>query len=433
MRIKLSDDFAMLVQQRASGALEISGNPGATVFLSGGNLVFAESPAVPDLRTRLICSKRLPPGQWDQVAESGPAQGGTGALLVSRGVVTSGELWDLLRSVTLDALIALAMPAPPGPAAPGTGFWPWRSPEAGSLLRLDLASAWADATRKADLLARREIMADAHPRLCALRRPWAVVTSEQWALAWVIDGLHTVRALAWQNGLALCDTMEWVGDLVRAGACTMNPAGYPAALLSPAVTDMADAEPGAPPATAGAVPAVAPRREEPGSRESSPRPQVPPSAGSPQSPEPADGPALPPGGPDAATLPLLLLPRREPGESLPATPATAGTPAMTPWRAEDVSTPRGMSHADLLRRVLHGLRRTDLNARPAAWQQWPRRRRICRASAFKAPDAGPRQPGPPAKENPDPQVGTRTVARSRTLRRIPGPRSGRQGHQFPVP
>ena len=285
----------------------------------------------------------------------------------------------------------------PGPAAPGTRFWPWRSPEAGSLLRLDLASAWADATRKADLLARREILADAHPRLCALRRPWAVVTSEQWALAWLIDGLHTVRALAWQNGLALCDTMERVGNLVRAGVCTMNPAGYPPAPLSPAVTDMADAEPGAPSATAGAVPAVALRREEPGSRESSPRPQVPPSAGSPQSPEPADGTALPPGAPDAAPLPLL--PRREPGESLSATPATAGIPAITRWRAEDVSTPRGMSHADLLRRVLRGLRRTDLMPAQPPCSSGPAGGGICCVNALKAPDARPRQPGPPAKEN----------------------------------
>jgi hypothetical protein len=82
--IKLSDDLAMLVQQRASGALEISGDPGATVFLGGGRLVYAESPAVPDLRTRLISSKRLSPGQWNQVAEDGPVQAGTGALLVGR-------------------------------------------------------------------------------------------------------------------------------------------------------------------------------------------------------------------------------------------------------------------------------------------------------------------------------------------------------------
>jgi hypothetical protein len=53
MRTQISAELSILAQQRASGALEIIGNPGGMVFLSGGYLTYAESPSIPDLRTRL--------------------------------------------------------------------------------------------------------------------------------------------------------------------------------------------------------------------------------------------------------------------------------------------------------------------------------------------------------------------------------------------
>ncbi len=48
-----------------------------------------------------------------------------------------------------------------------------------------------------------------------MAHPWAIVTNEQWAVAWQFDGLATVRDVAWRNGYALCDTLEWVEDLVQ--------------------------------------------------------------------------------------------------------------------------------------------------------------------------------------------------------------------------
>src|SRR6185437_10393046 len=72
-------------------------------------------------------------------------------------------------------------------------------------------------------LARREIPAEGCPQLRRMTRPWAVVGSEQGAIAWQLDGLATVRDLAWRNGYALYDTLELVGDLVQAGLCTVSP------------------------------------------------------------------------------------------------------------------------------------------------------------------------------------------------------------------
>ncbi len=221
----------MLAQQRASGALEIVGNPGGMVFLSGGYLTYAESPAIPDLRTRLIRSQRISAEAWNEIIASDGDRGGVGALLVSEDVVSRGELRKLLWSVALDALVALTLPVQAGPLA-GVRFWPRRSPRVGSLLRLDVASVWDDVNRKAERLMRREIPAEGCPRLRPMTRPWAVVNRDQWAVAWQLDGLATVRDVAWRNGYALYDTLDQVGDLVQAGLCTV----VPPTGVAPAVT-----------------------------------------------------------------------------------------------------------------------------------------------------------------------------------------------------
>jgi hypothetical protein len=226
----------LLAQQRASGALEIAGNPGGMVFLSGGYLTYAESPAIPDLRTRLIRSQRISAEAWNEIIASDGDRGGVGALLVSEDVVSRVELRKLLWSVALDTLVALTLPVRAGPLA-GVRFWPRRSPWVGSLLRLDVASVWDDVSRKAERLMRREIPAEGCPQLRPMTRPWAVVNSEQWAVAWQFDGLATVRDVAWRNGYALYDTLEWVGDLVQAGLCTVvPPIGIAPAVTAPAVT-----------------------------------------------------------------------------------------------------------------------------------------------------------------------------------------------------
>ena len=141
----------MLAQQRASGALEISGHPGGAVFLSGGYVTFAESPAVPDLRSRLICTHRLTSGQWGEIVKSDRVPGGVSVLLVSQGILTQTELRDFLRSITFDALVALAVPLSAEPPAAGIRFWPRRSHWTGSVLRLDFAPIWSAVEQKAEI------------------------------------------------------------------------------------------------------------------------------------------------------------------------------------------------------------------------------------------------------------------------------------------
>src|SRR5690349_20430047 len=206
MRTQISAELSMLAQQRASGALEIIGNPGGMVFLSGGYLTYAESPSIPDLRTRLIRSQRITVDRWNDIIASDQDHGGVGALLVSGDVISRGELRDLLWSVALDALVALTLPRPTGSQV-RVRFWPRRSHWVGSLLRLDVASVWAYVRRKTVRLARREIPAEGCPQLHRMTRPWAVVRSEQWAIAWQLDGL--APSVTWPGGTATRSTTPW--------------------------------------------------------------------------------------------------------------------------------------------------------------------------------------------------------------------------------
>jgi hypothetical protein len=355
MRKQISAELSILAQQRASGALEIIGNPGGMVFLSGGYLTYAESPSIPDLRTRLIRSQRITVDRWNDIIASDQDHGGVGALLVSGDVISRGELRDLLWSVALDALVALTLPGPTGSQV-RVRFWPRRSHWVGSLLRLDVASVWADVRRKTERLARREIPAEGCPQLHRMTRPWAVVRSEQWAIAWQLDGLATVRDLAWRNGYALYDTLELVGDLVQAGLCTVSP---PVAVAVPVTALPAPTE--LPPATEPSPTELSPATELPSVPEPPVTADAPVMAGTPAAAAPVPVPA--PASPAEAPPPDAdwpLLPQRKPGDSLTDRSDEDEIPAVPLWRPEDIPTPAGTSHPDLLRRILKSLKRDEL-------------------------------------------------------------------------
>ncbi len=357
--IQIAAELARLAQQRASGALEISGSQGGTVFLSGGYLSFAESPIVPDLRSRLISSNRLSAGQWQQIADSGQVNGGIGTL-VSREILTTNELRVLLRSIALDALIALAvMPAPTG-----IRFWPRRSHWVGSLLRLDAASVWAEVGQRAERLAARGIPADARPRWRDLDHPWAVVRDGPWILACQSDGQATVTDLAWRNGFPLCDALDWTGDLVQAGLCSL---AVPAALAAPPTPATVTTTAAVPPVPRERRPLHRPgsagRRTRPGANQDRPgQSPRPPARSAPEDQHAAPGPVngtVRPAGPDDATVPLPL-PHRQPGATLAARPARARPPEVIPGlpTAELApAQPPQSPHPDLWHRILTGLKR----------------------------------------------------------------------------
>jgi hypothetical protein len=225
----VADELAALARQGASGALQISGDPGGTIYLSEGYLAFAESAAAPDLESRLVNSRRLMADQWSRAQQDSQPDGCAGDLLLRRGLIDIAEWQALLRSAVLDALLALALQLAGDPLAAGTSFEPRQAPCARPVLRINTGSAWAYAWQEAGRLAEYEIVPDARPRWCGPDRPWPAFGREAMVVLGQLNGHATVRELAWRNGLALYGVMDWVTRLIQDGVCiATGPARYPA-------------------------------------------------------------------------------------------------------------------------------------------------------------------------------------------------------------
>ncbi len=225
--------------------LKITGHPGGVVYLADGYIVFAESRIVPDIGSRLVNSGQLPEPHWSDLLEASEPDGCEACLLLRRGLITAAEMKELLLSVTLDALLAMTVQAGDGPLA-GISFAPQPPHCAGSVLRLDTGSAWAYAVRVGERLVRHEIRYQARPRLCHPGQPWPAASPDEVAVAGQIDGRATVRDLAWRNGLALHDTVEWIARLIGQGLCaiTAPPGSVPRARVAPGGPSSHDHAPG---------------------------------------------------------------------------------------------------------------------------------------------------------------------------------------------
>ena len=220
---QIASELARLGRGGASGAVEIEGQPSGIVYLRHGRLAFAESPAVPDLGTRLIRSRRLPPGVWDQIARDHHADGAVGAALVGRALITRAELRRLLRSITFDSLLALTAPFAGECSVSGIWLAPQRSHWAQTVLAMDVASVRRYLEHMTQQLAWYDVTPRWRPRWSALRRPEALVNSSGTG-----HRQPDRRADSGQRPGEVCvaafpchETMDAVGQLVHAGTCTL--------------------------------------------------------------------------------------------------------------------------------------------------------------------------------------------------------------------
>jgi hypothetical protein len=83
---RVAGELAALAAQGASGALEITGDPGGTIYLT-----FAESATVPDLGARLVNSRRILVDQWSRAHQDSQPDGCAGDLLIDRGLIDPRE------------------------------------------------------------------------------------------------------------------------------------------------------------------------------------------------------------------------------------------------------------------------------------------------------------------------------------------------------
>lgn len=200
-----------LAAQRASGVLEIDGDPAGVIYLDQGQVTYAQASWVPDLAAR-FCASQQPPADVRALLLGGDPDADPGTVLLS--CVSRAELQALLRSVIVDAIIALTVPLS-GAAVSGIRFEAPRAHWASAFARLPLDSVREEAVCRAAELARYQVSRSSTVSLRDMDQGSMVLTREQWAIASRIGRTSTVRDLAWRSGLALCDTIECVGRLIR--------------------------------------------------------------------------------------------------------------------------------------------------------------------------------------------------------------------------
>jgi hypothetical protein len=319
---------------------QIEGSPAGTIYFDRGRITFARASWAPDLSARLLGVMRPSPESRELLTGGDHPDRDIGTILIQRNYLSRAELQQILRSVIMDAIIALTTPSDEDAFISDVRFTAPVAHWASHFSSLDFAAVQAEAARRAGRMARHGLSRTTPVQLHDLARPAAVLSRQQWAVACTIDGAWSAQDLAWQCGLALYEAIEDVGTLVEAGLCVPCPAEAPA---PPPPGPLArwfgtvTTDPSPPPPTGFAAPRV-------------PEPQ----------PEPASAilPAPVPPVP-AQPAPAVPLPRRTQRTRAvtppPALVAEGGAAAAELPASADFTPPP----AELLRRVLDGLRRNS--------------------------------------------------------------------------
>jgi pyruvate/2-oxoglutarate dehydrogenase complex dihydrolipoamide acyltransferase (E2) component len=91
-----------------TGVLQVIGDPGGTVYLSGGEIIGIKTPGAPSLEVLVLKSGRVPEDGWEAAFSAAAAGTTMSAELITRGLIGAGELEALLRTAVADALFVLA-------------------------------------------------------------------------------------------------------------------------------------------------------------------------------------------------------------------------------------------------------------------------------------------------------------------------------------
>ena len=99
-----------LAVQRASGVLEIDGNPAGAIYFDRGHITFARASQVPDLVARLTYLLR-PSGELGHLLHGGDQPDrDMGALLLQHRAIGADQLQAIMRSAVVDAVLVFSVP-----------------------------------------------------------------------------------------------------------------------------------------------------------------------------------------------------------------------------------------------------------------------------------------------------------------------------------
>jgi len=211
---------ADLGAQGASGVLEVKGNPSGAIYLDHGRIAFAWASWVPGLVARLRGILPSPAELQDLLAGRDTDDAAVAALAVQRGYLTPAGLHELIRSIVVDAFLVLTIPLAMDSTVAAIRFASARTYWTEMFPRLDIDPVRWEALRRAQRMADHGLAPTTAVALRDLRQPTAVLTREQWAVASLIIGNASAREIALRHGIALADTVECLGSLIRVGLCT---------------------------------------------------------------------------------------------------------------------------------------------------------------------------------------------------------------------
>ncbi|WP_433243159.1 DUF4388 domain-containing protein [Streptosporangium sp. CA-135522] len=219
-----------LASERATGALRL-GEAGM-FYLTGGRVTHAESAAAPRVEDLLTAGRRVSARAVQQARQEAGEDRHGGELLVSRGVLTRGELEFCVMSAVLDAVYFLFQASGDRSGfRPGERHWlgpQWYFDVTGLLRecgrrRAQLDQAWPSAEL------------DSRPVIPLGRIPAqrVVLTSLQWEVLVAADSAATPGDLARRLGRPAGSVLLAVRQLAAAGLLSTSPA-EPAPALAPA-------------------------------------------------------------------------------------------------------------------------------------------------------------------------------------------------------
>jgi len=207
---------------------QVEGSPAGTIYFDRGQITFARASWTPDLSARLLGVMRPSSESRELLTGGDRPDRDIGTILIQRNYLSRAELQQIVRSVVVDAVMALTTPSDEDAFISDVRFTAPVAHWAGHFSSLDFGAVQAEAVRRAGRMARYGLSRTTPVQLQDLTRPAAVLSRQQWAVACTIDGAWSAQDLAWQCGLALYEAIEDVGALVEAGLCVPCPAEAPA-------------------------------------------------------------------------------------------------------------------------------------------------------------------------------------------------------------
>ena len=91
-----------------SGVLLVHGQPGGTIYFTGGKVAACETPGAPGPEVILVHSRRIAAADWGAARTAATAGGQSLTTeLIQRGLLGAGEAEALLRTTLADAMFAL--------------------------------------------------------------------------------------------------------------------------------------------------------------------------------------------------------------------------------------------------------------------------------------------------------------------------------------